>query len=147
MSPMTMAALAATLRQSRAQGCANSSGGRDARPPEADDKNCGAPCRIAEPPPTRPQLRWLERATRVSWCWVAGAADCNIDLRELRDCDCICLLWAAQRYALMGLEHDDGEAIERVEAALRLALGPGRTATVEIMAPTRPDWLPARSSA
>lgn len=123
---MTMAQLAAVLRQNKAQ--------------VADDV-CAAPCRI-QMPPTLAELRWLEHTTRVTWRWFHGTAHCDIGIDELRDCDCRCLAWASSRYVMLALEgNDDGDdPVERAEAAAKLAVGSGRVVTLTITSPIKPSW-------
>jgi hypothetical protein len=71
--------------------------------------------------------------TAVVWTWRPGPLDVRIDADPQPD-DCPCLLFAG---------HAPLSAfITEIEDCIALALGPGRLAFVEVIAPERPEWLP-----
>jgi hypothetical protein len=92
-------------------------------------------------------LAALIMGTEIQWYFFAGAdigVRIGTRLRHVNDCQC--LLFAARQHLneLLGRDTDPEharECVENVEDCIRVALGPGRVALIEIVALTRPDWM------
>jgi hypothetical protein len=95
-------------------------------------------------------LAALMMGTEIQWYFFAGAdigVRIGTRLRHVNDCQC--LLFAARQH-LNDLLCRDTETehardiVENVEDCIRVAIGPGRVALIEIVATTRPEWIPRR---
>jgi hypothetical protein len=81
-------------------------------------------------------------ATAVIWQWRSGPVDVFICPGDRRPGECDCLLMAAREMArAILLRHARPTAADIVTDCIRLALGPGRIATVQLVSPTRPDFM------
>lgn len=86
-----------------------------------------------------------QAAALITWEWRPGPLDARVRPAEPRPHDCLCLLYCASQMALGLLEgHVKPPTITgMIEDCVRLALGPGRIACIELISPRRPAWLPS----